>query len=278
MSDENLYLEATKEVEGENRRPDLWAKAVALSEGDKEKAKYKYINIRVEQLASKAQERRSGLAEEPLDPFLIDYIPIQQFSRLKKIPEEKIVKMIRDGFYIGRLKNEQWYVSREEIERNENLDNKSYSAGLTYIDGDEYFPVEEFAELKKIKKETLIEMIRDGSYQGRIIDNNWYVSSAELDTEESGIDPKDLGFRWWNIYAWLGLTIGNISMLWLLSFNVGLFTFLIVLYSLLNVMALKYNKYAFLILTILSLNIIIWIINGVYLKNRWGHPRVNSNL
>ena len=39
---------------------------------------------------------------------------------------------------------------------------------------------------------------------------------------------------------------------------------------------LKFNKYAFLIATILSFNPLLWIINGIYLKNRWCHPRVNN--
>lgn len=63
MNDENLYLEATNEVEGENRKPSLWAKVMDLSEGDEEKAKYKYIKLRVEQLASErknAAEFESG--------------------------------------------------------------------------------------------------------------------------------------------------------------------------------------------------------------------------
>lgn len=47
---EQLYLDATNEAEGKNRDPALWAKVMALSEGDEAKAKYKYINLRVESL------------------------------------------------------------------------------------------------------------------------------------------------------------------------------------------------------------------------------------
>jgi hypothetical protein len=48
MGDEEIYLEATREAEGENRDPALWAKAMALCEGDAGKAKYEYIRCRVE--------------------------------------------------------------------------------------------------------------------------------------------------------------------------------------------------------------------------------------
>lgn len=58
LSEEEYYLIATKEAEGEDRSEALWAKSLALCDGDKEKAKYKYINLRVEQL-SKAQPKDS---------------------------------------------------------------------------------------------------------------------------------------------------------------------------------------------------------------------------
>jgi hypothetical protein len=51
MNDEELYLKATNEVEGDSKDPALWAKAMALTGGDQDKAKYEYIKRRVEQLA-----------------------------------------------------------------------------------------------------------------------------------------------------------------------------------------------------------------------------------
>tara|TARA_R110000850_G_scaffold107632_1_gene219387 strand:- start:158 stop:733 length:576 start_codon:yes stop_codon:yes gene_type:complete len=50
MSDEALYLQATEEVESNARNSGLWAKSIALAEGDVNKAKYKYIKLRVAQL------------------------------------------------------------------------------------------------------------------------------------------------------------------------------------------------------------------------------------
>ena len=51
MGDEGLYLKATNEVKGDSQDPALWAKAMAIAEGDQDKAKYQYIKLRVEQLA-----------------------------------------------------------------------------------------------------------------------------------------------------------------------------------------------------------------------------------
>lgn len=57
--DRQLYLDAAKEIEGGTRDAALWAKAMALSSGDEVKAKYKYINMRVESLRAE-QENKAG--------------------------------------------------------------------------------------------------------------------------------------------------------------------------------------------------------------------------
>ena len=43
MGDEELYLKATNEVESGKSDAALWAKAMAISNGNHENAKYKYI-------------------------------------------------------------------------------------------------------------------------------------------------------------------------------------------------------------------------------------------
>lgn len=87
---------------------------------------------------------------------------------------------------------------------------------------------------------------------------------------------KDLGFQWWIVWAWLGLTLGNLYTLGALRESMAFAGTLILVNSVLMIMILKFNKYAFLVATILSLNPLLWIINGVYLKRRWRHPKVNT--
>ena len=90
MSDEELYLEATNEVEGENKNPGLWAKVMALSEGDQEKAKYKYIKLRVEQLANERKNAAPTFTKKSVDEFDLKYMPVAEFSKIKSIPETKV--------------------------------------------------------------------------------------------------------------------------------------------------------------------------------------------
>ena len=89
-------------------------------------------------------------------------------------------------------------------------------------------------------------------------------------------ENDELGFTWWKVWAWIGLTLGNLILFFQLQEAMPLAITLIVINTILNVMILKLNKYVFLIATILSINPIIWIINGIYLKNRWNHPKVNK--
>ncbi|KZY74211.1 hypothetical protein A3740_17220 [Oleiphilus sp. HI0068] len=52
-------------------------------------------------------------------------------------------------------------------------------------------PVEQYAEIKGISTEKAIEMIRDGSYVGRLVEKQWYVYSVdgELSDNQGKIDP-----------------------------------------------------------------------------------------
>ncbi len=48
---------------------------------------------------------------------------------------------------------------------------------------DEMISVTDFAQAHGINEGKVIEMIKDGFYVGRIIDNNWYVSKTEENSE-----------------------------------------------------------------------------------------------
>jgi len=276
MKDEELYLIATNEVDGEQRLPALWAKAMALTEGNQGKAKYQYIKLRVEQLVKEKVLEETVSTKKTADEFDIKFMPVLEFSKIKSIPEKKVIEMVRDGFYVGQIKNERWFVSRGEVEKDDAKFAKPQTLQVPKNKTEkEYIPVEEFAHFKGLTPEKTIKMIRDGFYQGRIIDEKWYVSYSEINGTNKTKDIEDIGFEWWQTWAWLGLTFGNIYTFGVLSEQTGLAVVLIIINVILMFMILKFNKYAFLIATLLSLNPLLWIINGVYLKNRWNHPKVN---
>ncbi len=88
---------------------------------------------------------------------------------------------------------------------------------------------------------------------------------------------EDGGFVWWRIYGWLGLIVGVPYMVFLgvtaVRFS-GLYFMAAAVGGFINVFILQYSRTAFLWATILSLNPLLWIINGIYLKKRWNHPKV----
>ena len=51
---------------------------------------------------------------------------------------------------------------------------------------------------------------------------------------------------------------------------------LLIIFAPLGVLALKRNRWAFVVITALSINPIVWLINGFYLKNRWRELTFNK--
>ncbi|MEP5764525.1 MAG: hypothetical protein ABJ308_08020 [Halieaceae bacterium] len=44
-----------------------------------------------------------------------DYLPLESFASQKEISEEKLVAMIREGLYSGRLFDGEWFVHKDEL-------------------------------------------------------------------------------------------------------------------------------------------------------------------
>jgi uncharacterized protein YifE (UPF0438 family) len=91
MGNENLYLQATIEIDSMNKEEALWAKSMALTNGDEKLARYKYINLRVANLelskeippTSKADEMSLGkeLASDSIFYGLLDSKIIEIINR-----------------------------------------------------------------------------------------------------------------------------------------------------------------------------------------------------
>mgnify|MGYP001345571630 FL=1 len=110
IDDAGLYLTATKEFEGKDRDEALWAKYMAINEGDEKKAKYSYINRRVEvlkkelineiskqnhELKLKEQKRKNEAAHKELEKGKQKKLNLKQIRKqeylklLKPYPEDK---------------------------------------------------------------------------------------------------------------------------------------------------------------------------------------------
>lgn len=86
FDDDDFYLTATKEVEGKDRKEALWAKCMAIHEGDEKKAKYNYINKRVEILKKELADeikKREAKEQEARE---------QEQEQINKTAQEKLLK------------------------------------------------------------------------------------------------------------------------------------------------------------------------------------------
>jgi len=152
MNDEDLYLDATREVESKNKNPALWAKAMALSNGDQGIAKYEYIKLRVEQSIGSKKENKSNSAKiksilesaiskkqtasPSKSPIKLkpEYIPVEEYAEFKGITPDEAIQSIRDGLCQGHIKNGKWSVPYSYVE--EPIQSISSNFFIKLINGD----------------------------------------------------------------------------------------------------------------------------------------------
>ena len=96
-----------------------------------------------------------------------------------------------------------------------------------------------------------------------------------IDIEDS--DLKKLGFVWWTFQGWLWLIAGTVGWLGLYKDLGAIAVVLGALNIGLSVMMIRFSRKALIIGTVLTINPFLWIINGIYIKNRRHHPRVLEN-
>ncbi len=89
MIDETLYQLATDELNSDQRKPDIWARACALASNDHDEARYLYTNLRVEQMLAeqankdKALARSGGLPAADLTLELHDETQLDETSPIE---------------------------------------------------------------------------------------------------------------------------------------------------------------------------------------------------
>lgn len=125
--DAQLYLTATKEVDGDSQDEALWSKSLALSEGEAERARYMYIQLRVSQLSEHVAKTTEEQNWEQRSPSMQSGKIVSKPLLGRALCPEKdqaIIQAIRDGERRGRKSEGVWYMSDE----NENAGYESRSS------------------------------------------------------------------------------------------------------------------------------------------------------
>ena len=101
------------EIRENNKDKAIWAKAIALSSGDEDKANKKYLTLRLQQLEESTNHINSS--KETYSTKIPDgYISISQFSIQYSLTYEEIINRIHldqlDGIDIFG----EWYINKEQ--------------------------------------------------------------------------------------------------------------------------------------------------------------------
>ena len=114
MGDEDLYLQATNEVEANAQEPALWAKSMTLAEGDTEKAKYQYVKLRVAQIKEHQKDaviqKDETIKQASKKRTKTRTISARDFACKSKIPLEKVIEMIHENKLEGHAVGDAWYI------------------------------------------------------------------------------------------------------------------------------------------------------------------------
>lgn len=93
MNDEELYVLATQELNSNQRREDLWARAIALASDDHDEARYLYTNLRVEELAEERRAEQLRESQAAAGDSASSPSSVPGHAAVEKIPEDEVLRL-----------------------------------------------------------------------------------------------------------------------------------------------------------------------------------------
>ena len=163
MSDELLYIEAAQEVNNNQMDDALWAKVMTLMKGNKEKAKYAYVRMRVKQ-------RQGQSARPESDKTVIPMHPLSQPSKELVNNELKTGDLPEGGLPEDAFPEDA--LPKDALPK-DSIARKGVPKG--------YIPVSELAENLGVGEAKIIKLIREGHYKGQIINHRWHLHRTHAD-------------------------------------------------------------------------------------------------
>jgi hypothetical protein len=205
MSDEQLFLEATKEASSPARDEALWAKAMALAEGVEDKAKYLYIKMRVKQLAESRKEQQNHISAKSVDSQQTSKGPLLlQVNKSFALYENAFIYQGKEYLYDG-VSSVYYHGSINEI----NLVNVGSQASMSlkhddcgYISVDAETWIFKTRSFKNIGRAANI--VAQKTFRGRLaryikkLNTDGYISIPKVDFKKGGKEIEEWEVR---IYA-----------------------------------------------------------------------------
>lgn len=111
-SDEDYYLAAFEELKSDKIQKSLWVKCLTLENGDKEKAKFRYIKHRVAQLKVGSSQAEVSVAAQPASSAGSQLTNREAGGFLTDEDIEYLGTAIRDSTYLKKYRVSQKYLSK----------------------------------------------------------------------------------------------------------------------------------------------------------------------
>lgn len=190
--DANLYLEAMKEVDSDQRDEAIWAKALTLCKGDQEASRFKYIELKVSLLQAAKDSNAPSMTDKAAETIKSTVINVAnnltepKGRQLSNIEDADLIEKIKSGEAKGRVRDGIWYLNEEPRDRvsGETFTPSTNTASPTMQELASKLlkktPAEAFANAHGFSPEEVIFAIKDGTLRGRLISGDWHV---EVGTE-----------------------------------------------------------------------------------------------
>lgn len=191
-NDANLYLEAMREVDSEQRDEAIWAKALTLCKGDQEASRFKYIELKVSLLQAAIDSDTPSITDRAAETIKSTVVNVAanltepKGRQLSNTEDADLIEKIKSGEAKGRVRDGIWYLNEEPQDkgRAETFTPSTNTASPSLQEMASKLlkktPAEAFAKAYGFSPEQVIFAIKDGTLRGRLINGDWYV---EVGTE-----------------------------------------------------------------------------------------------
>jgi uncharacterized RDD family membrane protein YckC len=162
MSDEDYYLQATDEVRNRRGNNALWAKAMAICEGDVSKAKYKYINLRAAQLKNIAEKKEKKTKQDAV----------------KKTPDSQSKQNSSAPVVVNESPKNKIVVKKTPSQSSPPKLSPKVTITTKPVPPYGHVDVHEIANKYRIKVDLVISRIQSGVYKGMEKGGHWFIKEA----------------------------------------------------------------------------------------------------
>ena len=190
MSDAEHYLKATLEIDDKLQEPALWAKAMALCEGNIKKSKYLYIKLRVEMLLADeklVKVEQSNILDKNIESGIKPVEVMLTNDELVEVSQAEANEQDFKGALESKPKPFEYggrviYDSLEDKKKALRLKNETTGEKKRKKAIEGYITVDAYSKKSGIKPSQIISMVRGGSHEGQLVKGEWRVSPDDAST------------------------------------------------------------------------------------------------